>query len=144
MCAVQDSVYLRSRQKPSFTHVLTLERKEESTMRRARLFIKPWPLNLPTTSRKSNISSQASLCFVAHSLSSFKSLIMYQAGTFAQTLTCSTTERDTSTNFASLLSSFPNDYKGFAVPFVQLDHVFRRSALETRMLSSTGPRYPHD
>ena len=50
-CTEQDSVYPRFRQKPSFTHVLTHpDSKEESTMRRVRLSIKPWPLLLPTES----------------------------------------------------------------------------------------------
>ena len=49
-CTVQGSVYLRSLRKPSLTRVLTqplLDSKEESTMRRVRLFIKPWPCTCP-------------------------------------------------------------------------------------------------
>ena len=117
-------MYLRFRQNPSFTHVLTqllLDSKEEESTMRIWIFINPWPRFLPTDSRRGNISSQVSLCFVAQSLGSFMSLIMYQVGTgasqasrrssFTPSLTCSTTERDPSSTFSSLLV-FPDDLPG--------------------------------
>ena len=75
------------------------------------------------------VQDSVSLCFVAQSLWSFKSLIMYQVGTgasqksqrpsFAQTLTCSTSKRDPFNHF--LVPSFfflGRFLQGWGVSFV--------------------------